>query len=206
MRPSVPADRGGLEGTVIATALSPGLIVASNVRSGRPGIREGTFRMAFAVRGNPCRFGASNVAATARLAVVLNTRSSALIEGNSVSAACGSLLRPGKFPWPAAMGSSVARGDAGRHDACRVGGHWPQRELLLLPPAPPSNRRSDSSRRRRRPRSTARRTAGVDAVSWCPGVPGSYAPRSRRPSLGGTTLGVVSNACPSKWHDRRSPP
>ena len=89
MRPSVPATAAALEGTVSSTAVAPGLIVASNARTGRPGIREGTFRMALAVGGNIVPIGMSNAAATARLAVVLNTRSSTLIEGNSVSAACG---------------------------------------------------------------------------------------------------------------------
>src|SRR6266496_4002515 len=110
MSPSIPAAVAAVEGTVMAIAVPPGFIVVSNVRFGRPGIRDGMSRTAFAVGGNTVPPGVSNAAATARLAVVLNNRSPALIEGSSVSAACGLLLTAGEISSASGEGNAGACG------------------------------------------------------------------------------------------------
>ena len=74
---------------MIATPVLSGTIVASKVRDGRPGIRDGTSRRTLAVDGNLARV---NAAVDRRLALVMSRIQSLLLPPTpicSVSAACG---------------------------------------------------------------------------------------------------------------------
>ena len=191
--PSVPAPVAALEGTVSATAVVlPGTVgpalswTERQDRSSRDqgrNVQDGVRRRRKRRTARSVEFRGDREAGGG----LEHTRSSGVIEGNSVSTACGLALMAGEISMAKGDGNSVARWTQvatrmrSRRDTDRSG------NCRCCPPHHRRILRTDFSSRRRRRRSTARRRAAFGAVS----LRAAYVSQVQLTRMGGTSLVVV---------------